>query len=345
MPEWMNAVALTGLRRIEIVRRPVPAPAAGQALIHIQHIGICGSDLHYYLEGRSGDNPVPFPMVLGHEGSGTVVDVGDGVSKDLVGKRVCMEPQVSCGHCRWCREGRYNLCPQVYFMGAAPNDGCMTEYVVFPADRLVELPEGMSTLEGAMAEPMSVGFHAALRSGAALPGRRALVIGAGCIGLCSALALRKMGLTEIHQTEPLAMRREKARALGSIVHDPNEESNEDLMRASGGEGFDLVIECAGEEDTPAQAVELCRRGGSVTLVSMPSQLSLPFPTIKVVRKELDVHGLFRYRNQYAAVTEMIAEGLPVRDIVSHTYPLEKAAEAFAFNTEHKDQCVKIVLEV
>jgi L-iditol 2-dehydrogenase len=192
---------------------------------------------------------------------------------------------------------------------------------------------------------MSVGFHAALRSDAVVPGRKALIIGAGCIGLCTLLALRKMGLTEIHQTEPLELRRNKAQELGAIVHDPRKESNEDLMRASGGEGFDLVIECAGETDTPSQAVELCRRGGSVTLVSMPAQTSLPFPTLQVVRKELDVHGLYRYRNQYAAVTEMIADGLPVREIVSHTYPLEQAPEAFAFNAEHKDECVKIILEV
>jgi len=345
MPEMMKAVALIEPHRMEVVERPIPHPAPGEALIRIRHIGLCGSDLHYYTNGRIGTSKVTYPLVLGHEAAGEVVEVGEGVSPSMIGKNYCVEPQAPCGHCKWCMEGRYNLCPHVRFLGSTPNDGTMVEYLAFPAHMLHELPQGMSTLKGAMVEPMSVGYHAALRNGAVIPGRNALIIGSGCIGLCSYLALRKMGISEVHMTEPLDMRREKARELGAIVHDPRVTTNEELLEISGGYGFDIVLECAGADDTPAQAVDLCKRGGSITLVSIPSKQSLDFPTVSVVRKELDVHGLFRYRNQYAQVAQMIHEGLPVEDIVTHTFPFEKTPEAVAFNAAHRDQCVKIVLEV
>jgi len=346
MPERMKAVALTAPRRLEIVERPIPIPGPGEALIRIKHIGLCGSDLHYYTNGRVGSTQVTYPIVLGHESAGVVVDVGPGVSRDMIGKNYCVEPQAPCGECRWCREGRYNLCPNVRFLGSAPNDGTMAEFLAFPANMMHLLPEGMSTLLGAMTEPMSVGFHAALRNGNVIPGRTALVIGAGCIGLCSVLALQKMGISQVHVTEVLDMRLNKAKELGAVSWDAKSTTNEDLLEASGGYGFDIVLECAGADDTPTQAVELCKRGGSITLVSISSKLSLDFPTVQVVRKELDVHGLFRYRNQYAQVARMIHEGsFPVEKIVSHTYPFEETPEAVRFNVEEKEKCVKIVLEV
>ena len=184
----MKVAVMNGIGQMGYTNRDIPQPKDNEVLVKLEYVGICGSDMHYYETGRIGDYVVEPPFVLGHEPGGTVVEVGKNVKHLKVGDRVALEPGKTCGHCEYCREGKYNLCPDVVFFATPPVDGVFQEYVAHEADLCFKLPENVSTLEGALIEPLAVGFHAA-NQGNAHARQTALVFGAGCIGLVSVMAL------------------------------------------------------------------------------------------------------------------------------------------------------------
>ena len=189
MEGTMKVAVMNGIGKMGYTNRPIPAPKAGEVLVKLEYVGICGSDMHYYETGRIGDYVVEPPFVLGHEPGGVVVEVGEGVTHLKAGDRVALEPGKTCGKCKFCREGKYNLCPDVIFFATPPVDGVFQEYVAHEADLCFKLPDNVSTLEGALIEPLAVGFHAA-KQGGARAGQTAVVFGAGCIGLVSMMALK-----------------------------------------------------------------------------------------------------------------------------------------------------------
>ena len=164
----MKTAVMTGISQVEIQQRPIPVPADDEVLVKVEYVGICGSDLHYYESGRIGNFIVEPPFVLGHEAGGTVVEVGAGVKDLKVGDRVALEPGKTCGHCEHCKEGKYNLCEDVIFFATPPVDGVFQEYVAHEAGLCFRLPDNMSTMEGALIEPLAVGMHAANQGGAHL---------------------------------------------------------------------------------------------------------------------------------------------------------------------------------
>ena len=188
MEGMMKTAVMTEIGKIEIQQRPIPQPKDDEVLVKIEYVGVCGSDLHYYESGAIGDFVVKPPFVLGHESGGTVVEVGKNVTHLKVGDRVALEPGKTCGHCEFCKSGRYNLCPDVVFFATPPVDGVFQEYVAHEAGLCFPLPENVSTLEGALIEPLAVGFHAANQAEAG-PGQRAVVLGSGWIGRGSMRAL------------------------------------------------------------------------------------------------------------------------------------------------------------
>ena len=198
------------------VETPFPQPKENEVLIQVEYVGICGSDVHSFAYGPYIPPSDPNQKIgLGHECAGRVVAVGSKVTEFHSGDRVCIEPGVPCGHCRYCREGRYNVCPQVDFMATQPHyRGALTNYLCHPAEYTYHLPENMSTLEGALVEPAAVGMHAAMLAGVR-PGMKIAILGAGCIGLMTLQACRLMGATEILVSDVLPKRLEKARELGA----------------------------------------------------------------------------------------------------------------------------------
>ena len=196
MDGMMKTAVMTDLRKVEIQERPIPQPKDDEALVKVEYVGICGSDLHYYEAGRIGNFIVETPFVLGHEAGGTVVEVGKNVKNLKVGDRVALEPGKTCGHCEFCKQGKYNLCPDVVFFATPPVDGVFQEYVAHEAGLCFKLPENVSTMEGALIEPLAVGMHAASQGDAHL-GQTAVVTGAGCIGLVSLLALKARGVSKV----------------------------------------------------------------------------------------------------------------------------------------------------
>lgn len=214
MSEQMKTAIMTDLNKIEFTTRPVPTPKDDEVLVKIQNVGICGSDIHYYEIGAIGDFIVKPPFVLGHEAAGIIVKTGKDIKHLKQGDKVALEPQITCGKCEFCRTGRYNLCPDVSFFATPPVDGVLCEYVAHKADLCFKLPENMDTMEGALIEPLAVGFHAA-KQGNAQIGQTAVVMGAGCIGLVSMMALKAMGVSKVYVVDVMQKRLDKALELGA----------------------------------------------------------------------------------------------------------------------------------
>ena len=210
----MKTAVMLGIGKMGFEERDIPQIKEDEVLIKLEYVGICGSDLHYYESGAIGDYVVKPPFVLGHEPGGTVVEVGEKVKNLKVGDRVALEPGKTCGHCEFCRTGRYNLCPDVVFFATPPVDGVFQEYVAHEADLCFKLPDNVSTLEGALIEPLAVGFHAAIQGDAHL-GQKAVVMGSGCIGLVSMMALKARGVSEVYVVDIMEKRLKKALELGA----------------------------------------------------------------------------------------------------------------------------------
>lgn len=214
----MKVAVMNGIGKMGFTERDIPTPKDDEVLVKLDYVGICGSDLHYYESGAIGDYVVEPPFVLGHEPGGVVVEVGKDVKHLKVGDKVALEPGKTCGHCEFCKQGKYNLCPDVVFFATPPVDGVFQEYVAHEADLCFKLPENVSTLEGALIEPLAVGFHAAIQGDAHL-GQKAVVMGAGCIGLVSMMALKARGVSEVYVVDIMEKRLEKALELGATRSD------------------------------------------------------------------------------------------------------------------------------
>jgi L-iditol 2-dehydrogenase len=345
MMATMKAIFLTRNRHMEPGVMEKPTPKQGQALIKIMHIGICGSDLHYY-ENTMPDRVIPYPYLLGHECAGEVVQIGEGVSSLRVGDRVALEPGVTCGTCEFCKSGRYNLCPDVIFFSTPPVPGTLCEFVSHPADKCFKLPDNVNTLEGALVEPLAVGFHAC-RLAQAMPGKTATILGSGCIGMCSLLALKAHGVGTVYITEPLQKRRERGKSLGAdeAIDINSTDPVKRILELTGGRGTDIVIEASGNTDAAKSSGEIVARGGKIVMVGMASVAEYLFDFVRLIHKEASIETLYRYRNCYPAAIAAIAAGLPVAKIMSHRFKFEDSPTAFEQNLENRAEIVKAVIEL
>ena len=259
MDGMMKVAIMTDIGKMDYVERPIPVPKDDEVLVKLEYVGICGSDMHYYESGAIGDFVVKPPFVLGHEPGGVVVEVGKDVHTLKVGDRVALEPGKTCGHCEFCREGKYNLCPDVQFFATPPVDGVFQEYVAHEAGLCFKLPDNVSTMEGALIEPLAVGFHAANQGGAHI-GQTAVVSGAGCIGLVSMMALKAEGISHVYVVDIMQKRLDKALELGAdgVINSKEEDPVQKILSLTGGAGCDLVIETAGTEITTRQAIGMTK---------------------------------------------------------------------------------------
>jgi L-iditol 2-dehydrogenase len=342
----MKVAVLTGPRLVEIQERPVPVPAADEVLIRVRHVGICGSDLHFYEHGEIGSLTVHYPFVLGHEVGGEIESTGSEVGGLKPGDRVAVEPQRVCGRCEFCRTGRYNLCLQVRFLSAPPEDGAFAEFVVHPADMVHRLPAGLDTIDGALVEPMAVGFHVTSQAGAR-PGETAVVLGAGTVGLSTLMALRVRGITEIYVTDLVDSRLRMAEELGAraALDAGKTDVVREVMERSGDRGADMVFEMAGSSVTTQQTVELVKRGGRVLLAGFATE-PVPFDFRQLIFKEASILTSRRYRNLYPTVIQAMAEGMvSARRLVTDMFPFTRIVEAIEHSLAHKDRSMKTIVEV
>ena len=316
-------------------------------LVKLEYIGICGSDLHYYATGGIGDCRVEPPFVLGHEAGGTVVETGAGVTGLKAGDRVALEPGKTCGHCEFCRTGRYNLCPDVVFFATPPVDGVFQEYVAHEAGLCFKLPDNVSTMEGALIEPLAVGFHAA-NLGEAHIGQTAVVTGSGCIGLVSLLAMKAMGVSRVYVVDVIEARLRKALECGAdgVINGRTADVVQEVMRLTGGRGTDLVIETAGTEATTRQAIQMAKKGSTIVLVGLGASGEMTLPMTAAINKELTFKSICRYRHCYPMAIDAVATGrINIRGIVTNEFAFDDLPEALDICINNKDEVVKGVVRV
>lgn len=347
MAHTMKAAVMKGIRKIDIDEVAVPIPASEQVLVRIKTVGVCGSDVHYFIEGKIGDYVVKPPFILGHECSGEVVEVGEDVDNLQPGDRVTMEPGVPCGKCPNCFSGRYNLCPDVVFWATPPVNGVFCEYVVHPACFTFPLYEKVGFEEGAMVEPLAVGMYSVIRAGA-VPGQSAVILGSGPIGLMTLQALHACGVTRVVAVDLVELRLEKARSLGAslVLNGQKDNVKKMVMDYTGGRGADMVFETAGSVVTTQLTADLSARGGKIVLVGLPSQDCFEYNMNKVIARELDVLGIFRYANVYQGCVDLLnSKAVDLGSLVTQRFPLEKTQEALEYAHEHKAESIKVVVNL
>ena len=344
-----KAAFMRGIDKMVIEEVPVPEAGDKQVLVQLEYVGICGSDVHYFHHGCCGAYKVDLEkdFMLGHECAGTVVKTGPGVEHLKVGDRVALEPGITCGKCEFCKTGRYNLCPDVVFLATPPVQGCYEEYIAFPEDMCFKLPDHVSTKEGALIEPLSVGFHAA-NQGNVQVGDSVVILGAGCIGLVTLLACKARGAGKIIVSDLVDARLAKAKELGAdlVINGSKANLLEEIEKLTDGQGIDQVFETAGSPVTIAQTPFLVKRGGTITLVGLAAQEEITYNFAQIMAKEAKIKSVFRYRNIYPKAIAAVASGaIDVTGIVTHEYDLTQIQEAFDEAVNNKTDLVKAVIRI
>jgi L-idonate 5-dehydrogenase len=319
-----------------------PTIAAGQVLIRLGAGGICGSDLHYYFEGRNGSFVVREPLIPGHEASGVVARVGAGVTRVKVGDKIAVSPSHACGHCDYCREGRENLCRNMRFLGSAslyPHvQGMFCEYFVMAERQCYPVTGNVSLGEIAFAEPLAVGLHGVNRAGDLL-GKNVLVTGGGTIGCLTVIAARLAGATSVTVSDVLDRPLATARAVGASRTIRGDNQSDALASPQ----FDVAFEASGSFAALKACVAATKRGGTIVQMGTLPHEPLPFVVNEIMSKELDFKGAFRWGIEFDWAVEYIASGrVDVKPLLSGQFPLKDAVKAFEL-AKDKTQSTKVQL--
>jgi L-iditol 2-dehydrogenase len=333
-------------RVIQCVDEACPQPAPGEVLIELSAVGVCGSDVHWYLEGRIGETVLDGPLVLGHEPVGRVVALGGGSDPQLLGRRVAIEPTIPCGKCPFCLRGDSNICPQVRFLGTPPTDGAFRRFMTHPARLVVPLPDCVSDASGVLLEPLAIGIHAVdlLRPRI---GAHCVIQGAGAIGLSAMLAMGQAGAGRVIVVEPLAYRREMALGLGADVAlgpDDPDLVNE-VRRLTGGYGADVVIEAVGVPDSFARMADFAQPGAKVAVIGIDPRDRFALPHGVARRKGLTFYMVRRSRNTLErAIALTVARCWDLSPMATHRRGLAELANTMDMVAERADGVLKAIVD-
>ena len=347
----MLAARLHGPSDLRVERVPHPGPPGhGEVLLRVTATGICGSDLHSYLDARIGTTPVTAPLILGHEFAGVVEQVGpdslDGNFDALKpGTRVAVDPAQPCGRCELCEHGHPNLCRRLHFCGNYPDGGSLCQWMHMPAHSCFPVPKTIDDATAALLEPLGVAVHAIdlakLRVASSVA-----ILGAGPIGLCLLQVARLAGADPIFITDKLPWRLKLAAKLGAVaINFEKEAPAQTILKETGGRGVDAAIEAAWGDHSVEQAAELARLGGRVVLVGISSDDRLTMRASTGRRKGLTILMSRRMKHTYPRAIRLTERGAAnLSRLVSHRFPLSRAPEAFALNAAYRDNVVKIIVE-
>lgn len=334
----MNMAAwLIGIKKLHIQPYHLPPLGPNDVKVQIKALGICGSDVHHFKNMRVANFIVKKPMVIGHECAGIIKDIGSNVKSLAVGDRVALEPGISCNTCNLCKNGTYNLCPKMKFFGSPPTNGSLANQVVHPANLVYKLPDNVSLEEGAMCEPLSVAVHACRRANVT-PDTKVLIFGAGPIGLLTMLAARTFGSPKIIVADVDDSRLSFAKNLGADatvqVSTNIQDIDEEVAKIHKlmGDSIDISFDCVGFNKTMSTALNATRSGGKVCLVGLgPSPMTIPL--VPAAAREVDVIGIFRYRNTWPICIELLRTGkIDVKPLVTHRYKFTQEDVEKAFET-------------
>ncbi|XP_048326973.2 L-idonate 5-dehydrogenase isoform X1 [Ziziphus jujuba] len=345
------AAWLLGIETLKIQPFVLPPLGPHDVKVRIKALGICGSDVHHFKTMRCANFIVKKPMVIGHECAGVIEEVGSEVKSLKVGDRVALEPGISCRQCNLCKEGRYNLCPKMKFFGSPPTNGSLANKVVHPAYLCFKLPDNVSLEEGAMCEPLSVGVHACRRANVS-PDTNVLIMGAGPIGLITLLAARAFGAPRIVIVDVDDCRLSIAKTLGADKTVKVSTSTEDIgkemvqIQDAMGSGIDVSFDCVGLNKTMSTALIATRSGGKVCLIGL-AQSEMTAPLTPAAAREVDVIGIFRYRNTWPLCIEMLKTGkIDVKPLITHRFGFSQKEVEEAFATSAKGgNAIKIMFNL
>ncbi|CAI0547023.1 unnamed protein product [Linum tenue] len=331
------AAWLLGVNTLRIQPYQLPPLGPHDVKVGIKALGICGSDVHHFKTMRCANFIVKKPMVIGHECAGIIEAVGSEVKNLAPGDRVALEPGISCSRCDLCKNGRYNLCSQMRFFGSPPTNGSLANKVVHPASLCYKLPENVSLEEGAMCEPLSVGVHACRRAQVG-PETSVLILGAGPIGLITLLAARAFGAPRVVMTDVDESRLAIAKSLGAdeliqVSTEMKDASDEVVkVQTAMGTGIDVTFDCVGYNKTMTTALNATRSGGKVCLIGLAlSEMTVPLTP--AAAREVDVIGIFRYRNTWPLCLDFLKTGkIDVKPLITHRFKFTQEGVDAAFET-------------
>ncbi|MDD5621880.1 MAG: NAD(P)-dependent alcohol dehydrogenase [Actinomycetota bacterium] len=342
----MKAVFLEEPKKISIREIPEPTCSDDKVIIRIKRVGICGSDVHFFNDGRVGDFVMKEPYILGHESSGVIEEVGKNVKNFKVGDRVSIEPGVPCYKCNFCLEGRYNLCKKVVFMDVPGCDGALRELIEYDPNFIYKVSDNVSLTQAALVEPLAVGYFA-ISKAKILPGDKIFILGSGPIGIAILEMARIAGASEIFISDINEYRLKVAKEHGAkYTLNPGKIDIEKFVSdKTEGLGADVAIEAAGSEETIRQSLRVVKSGGKVVWVSVgKEEITIPFQ--KIIFNELRVEGINRYANSYKRVIELLENGLVnFESYVSKRIKLENVEEAFKIANDPEAEVMKIVIEI
>jgi len=343
----MKAMVLKGIRQIEILDQPAPTlQHPTDVLLKIIRVGICGSDLHYYTQGRIGDQIVPFPFCIGHECSGVVEDIGKQVTRFKPGDLIVVNPSVSCGTCDQCRLGHFHTCREVRFLGCPDQlEGCLCDLIVMP-ENCCHSARGLTADQAALVEPLSIGYYAVQLSGD-LKDRKIGILGSGPIGLSVLLAARVAGASAIYVTDRLEYRLEAARKQGATWTGNPDRTDivRDIIQCEPLE-LDAVFECCGQQTAFDQAVRLCKPMGQLVIVGIPGTDQSSFPAHDARRKGLTFVNVRRQNECVDPVINMINEGGIKPDfMITHRFRLGQVDKAFELLADYSDGIIKAMVDM
>ncbi len=335
----MQVARIHGAGDVRLHEEPVPAPQAGEVLVKVTAVGVCGSDVHWFREGHIGGDRIEEPLVLGHECAGVI----EGGARR--GEHVAIDPAQPCGRCGYCEEGNPNICEALRFAGHAPQDGAMCGYVAWPERCLVPLPPALTDVEGALLEPLGVAMYA-VELGAVEPGMSVGVFGAGPIGLLALQVAKAAGATRLFATDraDVPHRLDAARAVGATAFPVQGGAEADaILSATNGRGVDVAFEAAGDPEAVEAAVAAVRPGGRVILVGIPSEDRIAFTASLARRKDLLIRVAHRMKHTYPRAIRLVESGrVDLRALATHRFPLADVAQAFA--VAERREGLKVVLE-
>jgi len=344
----VKAIVLSGIRQMKMVNVPEPTiKKDNDVLLKVEVVGVCGSDVHYYETGRIGSQIVEYPFIVGHECAATVKAVGSAVSGVKVGDGVVVDPAIACNSCDQCKQGRRNTCRNLKFLGCPGQaEGCLCEYIVMPEECCFPIDGKITFEQGVLCEPFAIGVYSVKQ--ARMP-KKAIVaiLGAGPIGLSCMLSARAENASACYVTEKVKERIEVAKKNGATwVGNPDKEDivSEILRRQP--VGMDVVYECAGQQETIDQAIELLKPGGKLMFVGIPRLERISFIIDKIRRKEITIVNVRRQNNCTRPVIDLIATGkVKVDFMITHRFKLDQTQEAFDMVAGYRDGVVKALIEL
>jgi L-iditol 2-dehydrogenase len=344
----VKAIVLTGIRQMEMANVPEPTiKKDDEVLLKVEVVGVCGSDVHYYETGRIGSQIVEYPFVVGHECAATVEAVGSAVTRVKVGDGVVVEPAIACNNCDQCKQGRKNTCRNLKFLGCPGQaGGCLCEYIVMPEDCCFPIDDKITFEQGVLCEPLAIGVYA-VKQACISENTDIAILGSGPIGLSCLVSAVAENANACYVTDKIEERVEAAKKNGATwVGNPNKKDIvKEILRLEPA-GMNVVFECAGQQETIDQAVELLNPGGKLMLVGIPRLERISFIIDKIRRKEITIVNVRRQNDCTQMAIDLVAAGETNVDfMITHRFKLGQTQQAFDMVAEYRDGVIKALIEL